>query len=110
MLLLQKPKLLEKLLLPKQAKQKARLFSVPLACRKKAAALGALTPASPFWVLDLPYNHRRQKVQQTKRRPANRRPARRRRPAERRNPSRPEGQKEIVPHLLPGTEAPREAG
>ena len=40
-----------KLLLPKLAKQKARLLSVLLACRKKAAALGALAPCSALDLL-----------------------------------------------------------
>ena len=72
-----------------------------LACRKKAAVLGALTPASLFWVLDLPYNRRQQRKQEAKRPQA--------------KPRRPQAkrlgeQKENVPHPLPAKGRSRAVG
>ena len=63
MLLLQKPKLL--LQKPKQKPDKPQHPPVLLACRRKAAALGALT-ASLFSLLELQaYNRRHQRRKQT---------------------------------------------
>ena len=82
--------LLQKLLLQKLLLQKLLL----LACRKKAAVLGAVT-ASPFSVLELQaYNRKR--LSYNRRRP--------------KRAKRLQEQKENVPHPLPAKRLPRDSG